>query len=70
MTPSVTNTTTTTERRYTLSGRDILQMLLKEIPPDAIPTVTFRVPGGGDWANAVIEIDDQHPITVKVTTRT
>jgi len=55
----------TTTKRHTiiLSGEDITELL--GVPEDA--SVSFDVPGGGDWSNMTIGIDCDLPITVSYT---
>lgn len=67
-----THTITTQRHTITLQGRDVINMLRKdgyEIPDKA--TVTFTVPGGGDWSNCALDLDDEdQPIEVTWDTRT
>lgn len=60
------------ENELRLEGLDI-GMLLRSaglIPGDqTIDSVTFRVPGGGDYSNMNVEIDADAPVIVKWTTR-
>jgi len=58
-------------RRYTvkLSGAEIVRMLAGlgcytlDIPPNA--EIKFLVPGGGDWSNTAIDVDDENPVWVE-----
>lgn len=69
-------TTTRTTRRTTehkvegeLKVRDLyalIQAQVSDAPPDATIEVYFAVPGGGDWSNTNIDIDDGRH-TVKFT---
>lgn len=61
------STVVETTRRFDVRiNGDQLRELLKSagvlVPPGA--EITFTVPGGGDWSNMSIDIDDEHPITV------
>jgi hypothetical protein len=40
------------------------------IPDNAEVQVFFRVPGGGDWSNTDIDLDEDYPLTVRVKTQT
>lgn len=59
-----TKTITTTE--LTLDGADIEAMLIRAnyIKKGTECSVTFHVPGGGDYCNQTLEIDDDCPIRV------
>ena len=52
---------TTTNYSLKLSGADIRKLL--DIPLSA--RVTFRVPGGGDWSNEIIDLDGGHAVDVQ-----
>lgn len=61
--------TTTTDYHLTLDKKSIIKMLDNTgitIPPNAV--ITFHVPGGGDWSNSVIDVDEEHPIHVSWST--
>ncbi len=61
---------TTRQFRVELDGRALVRMLREQghdIPDNA--TVTFTTPGGGDWSNTDIDIDDDHPVIVEWITR-
>ncbi len=61
---------TTRQFRIELDGRVLVRMLREQghdIPDNA--TVTFTTPGGGDWSNTDIDIDDDHPVIVEWITR-
>lgn len=65
-----TQKTTTIRHEITLD-RDALLKLLREqlhIPENA--DVYFQVPGGGDWSNTSVDVDDENPIHVKWTVTT
>jgi hypothetical protein len=69
--------TTTVQRtekfRIELTGRDITQMLSKHPRFSGIPdhaNISFHVPGGGDWSNMSVEIDDVNPIYIEWQTET
>lgn len=55
----------------TLQGRDVVAMLRRDghdIPEKAVVTVT--VPGGGDWSNMALNLDDaDQPIEITWETR-
>jgi hypothetical protein len=58
----------TTERKFRveLTAKHLLAMLAKQgqrIPSDA--KITFHVPGGGDYSNMAIDIDDEKPVYVE-----
>lgn len=59
---------------YTLNGQDILDLLIHAgiIPlSDAarLIQIQFDVPGGGDYSNTTIDIDNENPVAVRVTER-
>lgn len=64
---------TTVEREIHLNNEDLILAINQElksqgaavIPPEA--EIYFSVPGGGDWSNTDIDIDDQCPIKIKWT---
>jgi hypothetical protein len=65
---------TRTIRRVRLSGKDIWALLNRELEfqndnyrINTRPEVTFHVPGGGDWSNETIPIDEDYPIIVEWT---
>ena len=65
----VSETTSKTTSVYHLTGADIISMLKEtgRIPEDAdITKVEFRVPGGGDYSNMTLDIDEDAPIVVTV----
>jgi hypothetical protein len=70
----ITTTTQRTERfRIELTGNDITKMLrnhprFSDIPDRA--TISFHIPGGGDWSNTSIKIDDENPIYIEWQTET
>ena len=47
--------------------RQLVQVAGAQIPEDANVRIYFAVPGGGDWSNTEIDIDNQHPIYVEWT---
>ena len=65
----VTRKETTTE--ITLS-RDALLLMLRdagiEVPASA--EVTVMVPGGADWSNTALHIDDDAPVKVRFSEKT
>jgi len=70
----ITTVTRRTEQfRIELTGSDIAQMLKKHprffgIPDDV--TISFHVPGGGNWSNTSIDIDDGNPVYIEWQTET
>lgn len=67
-------TTITTRRQHTVRlNRKMLldalrrHWLLDDLPDDVCITVT--VPGGGDWSNTTLDIDDETPICVEWSTQ-
>jgi hypothetical protein len=69
-----TETVTTRERTVRLTGSDIVELLKQELKAQGvkgIPTgevsVTFQVPGGGDWSHSQIDIDESCPVVVRWT---
>jgi hypothetical protein len=65
--------TVTTARKFrvTLTAEHLLAMLASQGQqiPDAA-TVSFHVPGGGDWSNTSIKIDEENPIYIEWKTET
>ena len=51
----------TTEYSLNLSGADIRKIL--DLPLNA--KVTVQIPGGGDWSNQELNINDEHTFDVK-----
>ena len=69
----IVDTETTKVHRLTMSGADLIGVLNGGSIRDAcrnvviIPRhaeVSFQVPGGGDWSNTRIEVDEDCPIVV------
>ena len=65
------NITQTTEvnriRIVQLSNEDIIKMLRKEgviRDNETIKSIHIEVPGGGDWSNMNLDINDKDPIQV------
>jgi len=69
--PSVVSATTVrteTTRRVELGDVQILELLASRsiyVPKDA--TITVTVPGGGDWSNTDLDINDRCPVVVSWT---
>jgi hypothetical protein len=67
-TKETVTTTTSRKHEHVVTGecfRHMLSQLLgKEVPPYA--EITVHVPGGGDWSNTDLDIND-HPIHVTWT---
>lgn len=66
-------TATRTTRRHTVSlhGEDIVELLRQELKSQGVkrlPTgkveVHVSIPGGGDWSNTNLTIDDACPVVV------
>lgn len=56
---------TVTRIKLEITRWDLLNMVRKAghvIPDDAL--VEFYVPGGGDWSNTAIDIDESNPISI------
>jgi hypothetical protein len=51
----------TTRYSLELSGADLKRQLA--IPEDA--RVTISIPGGGDWSNSNLDLDDGHKIDIR-----
>ena len=62
-----TVTQTTHRHELRLSRNDLVALLrdagMWAFPDDA--NVYVQVPGGGDWSNTALDIDDEHPIVVR-----
>lgn len=61
--------TTKTSFKFELSRYDLLNMARKagHVIPD-FASVEFYVPGGGDWSNTAIDIDDDdNPVVISWT---
>lgn len=60
---TITNTTVKCEVKI---GDAALRLVLNEygyaVPSSA--SITFRVPGGGDWSNTDVDVTTDNPITV------
>lgn len=60
------STVTTKRHALEIDARQIREMLAKcciDVPSSA--TIQFHVPGGGDWSNAALDIDADHPIHIE-----
>lgn len=61
----------TKEVSMELSAADILELLRRaghDVPASAASSglrIYFAVPGGGDWSNTDIDIDEKHPLYVE-----
>jgi hypothetical protein len=72
------NKTVLSKYYFELNGVDIQEYLFSllekrgeltdEIKNSKNIEITFKVPGGGDWSNADIEIDDDNPINIIIQT--
>ena len=63
-------TATTDFKRIKITGHHIREYLAgkgHDVPANA--TVTIQVPGGGDWAHASLDIDDDYPVFVEWTVK-
>lgn len=65
-----TTTTCKTTKTFSLTGGDILELLVQAGEIDSVDTATvlFSVPSGGDYSGMSIEIDDFAPVMVWVET--
>ena len=57
---------------YTLNGQDIRDLLARSgviFPDSAKIEIQFDVPGGGNYGNVTLDIDNENPVVVKVTER-
>lgn len=61
------STTTHTMKFSDVEICEALRSAGHKIPADA--TVIFKVPGGGDWSNADVEISVEHPLAVRWQTK-
>jgi hypothetical protein len=57
-----------TEKRIQIElGFTVIRRLLEQegviIPSDA--KITVQVPGGGDWSNTELDVDDKNPVVVE-----
>lgn len=67
---SLTTTTETTRvSTILLTGKQIADMVceVNGVRLSGRISVTFDVPGGADWSNTTLEIDEEHPVTVTWT---
>lgn len=59
----------TVERhKITLSGKDIRELIKAQTSAFNIPTdadICVYIPGGGDWSNTTLDIDEDHPIVIE-----
>ena len=66
---TITTVTQTTRKcQIELTGEQIAQMLRNHPAFSGIPanaTISFHVPGGGDWSHMSIDIDDENPVYVE-----
>lgn len=65
--------TTTTHFRLELSARELIDLVNGSLPTSLLPTpvsiprsaeVTVHVPGGGDWSNTDLTIDNDLPVVI------
>lgn len=61
----------TTAKHTVKINRELLLSLVRDVMPRSATDVRvyFQVPGGGDWSNMAVDIDDEHPVYVQWTTR-
>jgi len=68
--PNLSRTTRTETRiKLKMTGKELLELLRRDgqaIPKSGVD-VTVRVPGGGDWSNTSLDIDDDTPIEITFT---
>lgn len=53
---------------YEFSAKEIIEALVAvgQIPANAHNLESFvQVPGGGDWSNMELEVDDEHPLKIR-----
>lgn len=65
----ISQTTSKTATTYHLTQHDIISMLKETGRIDdlaEIKRIAFKVPGGGDYSNMVLDIDESDPIIVIV----
>lgn len=65
---TTTKTTTLTTYNLTLTGEEIVKLICDAngIPADkAKYTATFEVPGGGNWSNCALNLDE-FPVTISI----
>lgn len=63
----------TETKTYLLTDTDFVEFLLFKgviLAKEDNISVFVRVPGGGDWSNTDLEIDDEHPVNIVVETTT
>lgn len=61
----VTTQTVVTTTCFSLTGKDIIDLLRARghtVPDDA--NVSFTIPGGGDWSNTELQISAEYPVEV------
>ena len=68
--PNLSRTTRTETRvKLKMTGKELLELLRRDgqaIPKSGVD-VSVRVPGGGDWSNTSLDIDDDTPIEITFT---
>lgn len=55
---------------YQINNHDLVEMLEKQLDielPRGDCAVFVKVPGGGDWSNMELDINDENTIIVQVT---
>lgn len=67
---------TTTEHTIRLTGKAIVELVNQELKAQGVDslipdnaTVEVGVPGGGDWSNTSLDIDQRTPVTIGWTER-
>jgi hypothetical protein len=51
-----------------LNAVDVIELVRKAghtVPASAAVRIYFAVPGGGDWSNTDIDIDDRNPVRIE-----
>lgn len=66
-----TETVVTRDHTVRLNGKDIIFLLRQELKSQGVKTdlpdnaeVEFHVPGGGDYSNCSLNVDDDNAVTV------
>jgi hypothetical protein len=63
---------TVTRKTFTLTKLDLLSLINKNMEMPRVPadaTLTVAVPGGGDWSNSILDVNDVGGVVVSWTER-